>query len=161
MSLKMLDGQCRLSGILFLLVALPQNHVVKAWEVTPFWLFRVNHAIANYFYLVHAAFAFAVAIIKLKPEYRYVNLPFSCNVLLQQWHLENSVNSLLVKKFELVDLFYHQMQDLEVSEKLCLELLIPLGFNVFVVWQNFITQSIAFWFCSLIISSFLEFLSGL
>lgn len=64
-------------------------------------------------------------------------------------------------KFELLGLFSHWVQDLEKPKGLSFKLLITLGLDIFALQQNFVAKGIAFWFCSLIMISFLDFLGML
>ena len=72
--------------------------------------------------------------------------------------MENIMDSLFLRKLQLVCLFPDRMEDLEPPKELCLQLPVAFGLDIFAVQPNFLAGGVAPRFDSLIVSSFLKFL---
>ena len=73
--------------------------------------------------------------------------------------MENIIDFVLLKKLQLVRLLANGMEQPERRKKLCLQLLVALGLDIFAIQPNFLAGGIALRFDSLIVSLFLQFLS--
>ena len=68
------------------------------------------------------------------------------------------MDSPILRKLQLVYLFPDRMEDSKRPKKLCLQLPVAFGLNIFAVQPNFFAGGVASRFDSLIVSSFLKFL---
>ena len=119
-----------------------------------FWLSRIDPTVSNCFYLVFPAIVTGVQFLHVL----LMHPPLPCGVLFQQWHMENIMDSPLLRKLQLVCLFPDRMEDSERPKELCLQLPVAFGLDIFTVQPNFLAGGVAPRFDSLIMSSFLEFL---
>ena len=72
--------------------------------------------------------------------------------------MKNIINSLFLRKLELIYLFSNKMEYSEQPKKLCLQLPVTLALDVFAVEPNFLARSIVSRFDSLIVNLLLKFL---
>ena len=68
------------------------------------------------------------------------------------------MNSPFLRKLQFVCLLPNRMEYSERPKKLCLQLLVTLGLNIFAIQPNFLARGIASGFDSFIVSPFLKFL---
>ena len=96
-----------------------------------FWLSHIDYAIPNYFYFILSATI--ITYIELHLSEFFVYLPLPNSVLFQQWYIENIMNSLFLKKLQLVNLFLNRIEHPELSKKLCFQLAIIFGLDIFAI----------------------------
>ena len=75
--------------------------------------------------------------------------------------MENVIDSPSIWQFEFVGLAIHRVQNLKRPKKLCLQLPIAFGFDIFAVQPNLFTGSITSRLSFFIVGSFLQFLGVL
>ena len=119
------------------------------------WFFCINQVILNCFYLV----LFTLIVTSVYFCYVIFIYPLlSGTVFLQRWHIKNVINSLFFRKLQLVNLLLNRIKHLKLPKKLCVELSILSGLDIFAIQLNFISGGIAFRLDAFNVGPFLKFL---